>query len=318
MMNGLLLTAGFAVLVVTANSMVTSASTLAQQFGISSWLVGLTVLSLATSMPEMVVTLVSGMRNHPDLAIANVLGSNVANILLVLGLAALIRPIPVRNKAITADLCVSLLAALLVALLANTALLSGDSTPSISSSEGFILLICFLLYITYTFTNGQNASGEPTRRNSRKDWLRPILMLVIMGIGMYWGGLWVVDGAVAVAHHWGIESASIGLTIVALGTSAPELMASTIAAYRGQTDMAVGNVIGSNIFNLLWVLGLTSSVIALPFTAINDIDFAVLISSSVLIILITLSSRRGQIGRVPGSFFVLFYFAYFIQVVVRA
>ena len=264
----------------------------------------------------MLVTMVAGFRNNADLAIANLIGSNIANVLLVLGVAAIVRPLPVHNQTVVSEIPFSLTAALLVGFLANAALFSDVPELSISQLDGFILLFFFLLFMLYVYKvsreSDQNAPAE-----ARLSTGRSIVYIVVGVAGLYFGGDWVVDGAVGLATIFGVDDALIGLTVVAVGTSSPELVASAVAAYRNQTDIAVGNVVGSNIFNLLWVLGFTASFVELPFTMVSNSDLVMVIVSSSLIILALVTGRRNAIMRSHGVVFVLLYALYICYVVTR-
>lgn len=317
MIDGLLLFSGLAILIIAANYLVKGASHVAARLGISPLVVGLTVVSFGTSMPEMLVTLTAGLQQNADLAIANIVGSNIANVLLVLGVAAIIRPLPVGNSTIVSEIPFSLTAALLVGFLANAALFSKYHELSISRLDGGILLFFFLLFMLYIFkTSREDDSDAPQVATSGTlGWA--IIQIALGVVGLYFGGQWVVSGAVGFAQTWGVNDALIGLTIIAIGTSAPELVASAVAAYRKETDIAVGNVVGSNIFNLLWVLGLTSSIVELPFEVITNTDLVMVILSSALIIVALVSSRRYVILRSHGILFVTLYCAYLFYVVQR-
>lgn len=317
MFDILLLAVGLAALIKGADLLVVGASDVAARFGVSPLAIGLTIVSFGTSMPEMLVTLVSGLRHSPDLAIANIIGSNIANVLLVLGIAAVIRPLPVQNSTVVSEIPFSLTAALLVGFLANAALFSGHQELSISRLDGAILLFFFMLFMLYVYKlsrAGDYFDNGPARLRGR---VRPALYIAVGVAGLYFGGQWVVDGAVSIAQSWGVTDALIGLTIVAVGTSSPELVASAVAAWRGQTDIAVGNVVGSNIFNLLWVLGFTSTMVELPFEVVNNSDLVMVIGSSAIIILAMVTSRRRAIVRWHGAVFVLLYAWYLGWVIVR-
>ena len=308
---------GLVVLVKGADLLVSGASSIAGRLGISTLVIGLTVVSFGTSLPEMLVTLVSGLRHNSDLAIANVIGSNIANVLLVLGIAAIIRPLPVKNSTVVSEIPFSLTAALLVGFLANAALFSSHPKLSISRLDGGILLFFFALFILYVYKisretadpSGDNPKVMPTSRSA--------LYIVLGVVGLYLGGGWVVDGAVGIARDLNVDDALIGLTIVAIGTSSPEIVASAVAAYRNQTDIAVGNVVGSNIFNLLWVLGFTSSLVELPFEVVNNTDLVMVICSSALIILALVASRNNSILRSHGVVFIALYAGYLFYVINR-
>ena len=317
MMDALLLVFGLVVLIKGADLLVEGASSLARQFGISSLTIGLTVVSLGTSMPELLVSLMSGLQNKPDLAIANVIGSNIANVLLVLGIAAIIRPLPVRNSTVVSEIPFSLSAALLLGFLANAHLFSDLPELSISHMDGAILLFFFCLFMLYVYKTSKTEAPPIAPVASDGTRLRAFALISLGALGLYFGGQWVVDGAIGLARLWGLNDALIGLTIVAIGTSSPELVATAVAAYRNQTDIAVGNVIGSNVFNLLWVLGFTSTIVELPFEVVSNTDLVVVIASSALVILALVSSGNNTVKRSHGVLFVSFYLAYIVYVVMR-
>lgn len=317
MIDGLLLVVGLVFLIKAADLLVKGASLIAARLGISPLVVGLTVVSFGTSMPEMLVTLTAGLQHNADLAIANIVGSNVFNVLVVLGVAAIIRPLPVRNSTIVSEIPFSLTAALLVGFLANAALFTDHHELSISRLDGGILLFFFLLFMIYIFKSSRRDENAAQQVVADGKLSRAMFQIALGIVGLYFGGQWVVSGAVGFAQTWGVDDALIGLTIVAIGTSAPELVASAVAAYRNETDIAVGNVVGSNIFNLLWILGLTSSIVELPFEVINNTDLVMVIVSSALIILAMVSSRGYTVLRSHGILFVCLYVAYLFYVVQR-
>ena len=317
MIDALLLLGGLALLIKGADLLVSGASSIAGRLGISALVIGLTVVSFGTSLPEMLVTLVSGLRQNADLAIANIIGSNIANVLLVLGLAAMIRPLPVKDSTVVSEIPFSLTAALLVGFLANAALFSSHPELSISRLDGGILLFFFALFMLYVYKMSREdthlADDEPTALSDT----RSVLYIALGAAGLYFGGGWVVDGAVGIAQALNVDDALIGLTIVAVGTSTPEIVASAVAAYRNKTDIAVGNVVGSNIFNLLWVLGFTSSLVELPFEVVNNTDLMMVICSSALILLALATSRNNSIMRTHGMVFIALYAGYIFYVTTR-
>ncbi len=316
MTDALLLLFGLIILIKAADFLVSGSRSIAAELGISPLVIGLTVVSFGTSMPELLVTLVSGLDNNADLAIANIIGSNIANMLLVLGVAAIIRPLPVQNSTVVSEIPFSLTAAVLVGFLANAALFSDYPELSISQLDGGILLFFFLLFMLYVYKiSRENEEEEPSVPDLGR--ARAIFYVLLGVIGLYFGGRFVVDGAVSLSMLLGVDDALIGLTIVAIGTSTPELVASAVAAYRNQTDIAVGNVVGSNIFNLLWVLGFTSSVVELPFEVISNSDIVMMIASSSLIILVLVSGRSNVIMRMHGIVFVTLYALYIVYVSLR-
>jgi cation:H+ antiporter len=313
------LAAGLAVLLGGADLLVRGASAIAIRAGISHLVIGLTIVSLGTSMPEMIVTSFAGAQGKPDLAIGSVLGSNIANVLLVLGVAAVIKPLPVQNSTVVSEIPFSLMAALLVGFLANAALLSDSSELSLSRIDGLILLFFFGLFILYIYkvTRGQLQSRHEVESDRGIQPARAAIYCVAGMIGLFFGGEWVISGATGLAEIFGMPDAIIGLTVVAIGTSSPELIASAMAAYRGETDIAVGNVVGSNIFNLLWVLGLTSSIRELPFQVISNTDILAVIASSTLVILALGASRRLMVLRSHGILFLVVYASYLFYLAQR-
>ena len=304
-------------LIKSADFLVAGASSIAVRLGISSLVIGLTIVSFGTSLPEMLVTMVSGLRHNADLAIANVIGSNIANVLLVLGVAAIVRPLTVHDSTVVSEIPFSLTAALLVGFLANAALFSPIPELSISRLDGGILLFFFVLFMLYVYKMSREKADAVNAESIDLGTVRALAYIVLGTVGLYFGGNWVVDGAVGIAQQLAVDDALIGLTIIAVGTSSPELVASAVAAYRNQSDIAVGNVVGSNIFNLLWVLGLTSSFVELPFEMISNTDLVMVIASSSLIIVAMAISRNNTIQRIHGIVFVALYAAYVAYVIGR-
>ena len=317
MIDALLLISGLVLLLVAADLLVKGASSVAARHSVSPLMIGLTVVSFGTSMPEMLVSFIAGMRGSADLAVANVLGSNIFNVLVVLGVAALINPLKVQNSTVVSEIPFSLSAAILLGFLANAALFSARPELSISRLDGFILLGFFLLFMLYIFSISRAASEDDSGSPPAGSYLGSIAFILIGVAGLFLGGKWAVDGAVALAGQWGVDDAMIGLTIVAVGTSLPELAASAMAAYRKETDIAVGNVVGSNIFNILWILGVTASIRPLPFSAISNVDIVMVIVATLLILLAIASTRAAGITRPWGAVFIAVYVAYMAYVIQR-
>lgn len=317
MLDVLLTLAGLALLIVAADYLVKGASSIAARYGVSPLIIGLTVVSFGTSMPEMLVSVTAGGQGSADLAVSNVLGSNIFNVLVVLGVAAMIYPLRVQSSTVVSEVPFSLSAAILLGFLANAALFTSKPELSISRLDGGILLLFFMLFMLYIFSisgaDSVDASTAPRERSIG----RSITFILLGVVGLFYGGQWAVDGAVGLARSWGVDDALIGLTIIAIGTSLPELVASAVAAYRREVDIAVGNVVGSNIFNLLWVLGVTASLTELPFDAISNIDIIMVIASTMLILLAVVASRTATIARGWGVLFVCVYIAYMVYVVQR-
>lgn len=309
---------GFVALAAGAVSLIDGATNIARKFHVSEMVVGLTIVSIGTSMPELVVSSFAGLRGHADLAVANLLGSNIANVLLILGLAAVIRALPVTDTTVLSEIPFSLTAALLVGFLANAALFTTSAELTISRVDGGILLFFFSLFMLYVVKMSKDSMAPRDGPAARNAGLTRSWLLVILGMfALYLGGQWVVAGAVDMASYMGYSESMIGLSVVAVGTSLPELFASAIAARRGNIDIAVGNVIGSNIFNMLWVLGVASVISDLPFDVVSNTDIAMVIFSTTMVIVAVALGRKGTIERWHGIAFILTYFAYLAFLVDR-
>lgn len=318
MITYLLFALGFVLLIKGADLLVTGAAEIALKFRISEMVIGLTIVSFGTSLPEMIVSVVANLSGHADLAVANVLGSNIANVLLILGVAAIIRALPVKDATVLSEIPFSLTAALLVGFLANAALFSTTRELTVSRLDGGILLFFFVLFMIYVYKVAGAGDDPHETEETRSVALPRAIFLVALGVlGLYLGGRWVVDGALTVASDLGFSESMMGLTVVAIGTSLPELVASGVAAYRGKTDIAVGNVVGSNIFNLLLVLGISSVISELPFDLISNTDLMMVIFASALIIVAMAMGRKSVIRRWHGILFVLTYAGYLTFVVQR-
>jgi len=312
----LLLLLGLGFLVKGADMLVDGSIAIASRARIPPMVVGLTIVSFGTSMPEFLVTMISGLQHNADLAVANVIGSNIANVLLVLGIAAIIRPLPIGDATVVTEVPFSLTAALLVGFLANAALF-GSPELTIGRLDGCILLFFFLLFMLYVYKVSREGNGGGMRGVEPMSTPKAVTYVILSIVLLYFGGMWVVSAAVGLATALGVDDALIGLTVVAVGTSTPEIVASAVAARRGQADVAVGNVVGSNIFNLLWILGSTSAVVGLPFEVISNTDLVMVIAASSLVILALVSSRHRTIMRWHGVFFILLYCAYVVYAIRR-
>lgn len=315
----ILFLAGFLLLVKGADILVAGASAIARKYQVSDMVVGLTIVSIGTSMPELIVNILSSLQGQSDLAIGNVFGSNVANLLLILGVTAIICPLPLKRSTILTELPFSLIATLLVGFLANAKLFDNFEDLHISRSDGYILIFFFLLFMVYIYNVAKTNKDEMIEEQEAPvmSMVRAILYIVLGVAGLFLGGKWVVDGAVKIAQNLGLSESFIGLTVVAIGTSLPELVTSATAAYRRNIDIAVGNVVGSNIFNLLWILGLSAIIHPLPFSVLSNYDILMMIFASTLLILVLPFGTRNAIGRKGGFFFLLVYFCYVAFLIMR-
>ncbi|PKK89686.1 MAG: sodium:proton exchanger [Candidatus Wallbacteria bacterium HGW-Wallbacteria-1] len=313
-----LLIIGFILLVKGADVLVAGASSLAKRLKISDIVIGLTVVSFGTSMPELVVNVISSNNGSSDLAIGNVLGSNISNILLILGISAMIAPLPILRNTVLSEIPFSLIATLLVGFLANASLFESQHQLQISRYDASLLLFFFVLFMFYIFMiTKENRDETETETYEELSVLKSVLYVLSGCFALFLGGKWVVDGAIELAQSFGMSESFIGLTVVAVGTSLPELVTSAMAAYRGNTDIAVGNVVGSNIFNLLWILGLSALIKPLPFKLLSNTDIGMLIFSSTLLFVALMIGRRNVIDRWNGVTFVVIYISYISYLVVR-
>jgi cation:H+ antiporter len=302
---------GFGLLIAGAGWLINGALKIGRDLGVSELAIGLTVVSIGTSLPELVVNVLASFEGSAGLAIGNILGSNVANVLLILGISAAIRELPIRDGTILSEIPICLAATLLVGFLANAALFSETHTLSITRFDGVILMGFFALFLGYVFvTASDGVLAESREAGAARSWTWATVQIVGGAIAMAFGGNWVVEGALTIVANLGVSESLVGLTVVAIGTSLPELVASATAAYRGNTDLAVGNVIGSNIFNLLWVLGVSALIRPLPFDLVSNTDLLMVIASSTLLILAMAVGRPNTIDRWEGWTFLAVYVAY--------
>lgn len=314
--------AGLALILVGANALTDGASAIARRMGISDLVVGLTVVAFGTSTPELVISVLSAVNGNPGMAVGNVVGSNIFNILAIIGVTALVRPIVIEKTVMTREIPMMIISSLVLLILGNTVLLDGDTTAVVSRAEGLILLIFFGIFMWYTFSAAKNATpDDPAADGTGKkefNMLKAILW-VVGGLAMLViGGDRFVAGASGIASMMGISDAVIGLTIAAAGSSLPELATSIVAARKGRTSMAVGNVIGSNIFNIFFVLGTTSTVNPVAFGGIGNVDLLTLMGASLLFLACGWLFGKRTITRAEGAVFTLCYIGYISYLVITA
>lgn len=318
-MTTLLFFIGFVFLVKGADWLVSGASSVASRFGVSALVIGLTIVALGTSAPELVVNLIASLQGNTDLAIGNVVGSNIANILLILGISALIYPLTVQKSTVWKEIPFALLAVVMLAILANDVLIDQATTSVITRIDGFVLIGFFVIFLYYVFGVAFNSpqsvpEGETAIIHSLS---RSVWMIAGGLAGLIVGGKWIVDGAVAFASSLGVSEALIGLTVVAVGTSLPELATSAVAAYKKNVDIAIGNIIGSNIFNVFWILGISASIKPLPFDSKLNFDMLMAIAATVLLFWALFIGKRHTVDRWQGGVFVFSYVAYTVFLIMR-
>ena len=314
----LLFILGFILLIKGADFLVSGASVIARRFNISELVIGLTVVAFGTSTPELFVNILASAQNNTDIAIGNVMGSTIANILLILGISAIIFPLSVSRGTVWQQIPFGLLAAIVVGLMINDRLIDGEGYSRLSRIDGLVLLAFFTIFIYYTFSIALEIEGMDGQVPVKKGGLFKAFLMVVGGFaGLILGGKWIVDGAVVIARNVGMSESMVGLTIVAIGTSLPELATSAIAAYKKKVEIAVGNVVGSNIFNLFLVLGISSTIKPLPFKEKNNLDIGVVILSSLLLFLFMFTGKKRKLDRWEGAIFILLYFGYIAYLVIK-
>ncbi len=318
-----LLIIGFAALIKGADLFVDGSSSLARIFHISGVIIGLTIVALGTSAPELAVSTVAALSGSNEIALSNVVGSNLFNLLSVLGVCALIHPLPVADDINKRDFPVSIIATVFLlivtcskSIVSGTAVIAGmeDIVGSVSRVTGIVLLVAFVCYIAYLIFDAKKHPEE--EQDTEHATFKKCILLILVGIVMIAaGGQAVVTSAKAIARTFGMSETLIGLTIVAVGTSLPELVTSIVAAGKGETGMAVGNVVGSNIFNLLFILGVSSTIHPITVNMASLIDMAILIVVSVLTFVFALTKKR--INRPEGAVMLLIYIADVVHAVLR-
>lgn len=308
---------GFVFLIKGADLLVEGASSLAKKFKINDLVIGLTIVAFGTSAPELFVNLSASFNGSTEIAIGNILGSNIANILLILGVTALIQPIKVQNSTIWKEIPFSLLAVIIIGIMANDIFIDGAKNSVLSRSDGFILIAFFSIFMYYIVEiSKKNPAALIDEEGIKKmSNLKSIGFIVVGLIGLVFGGEWIVNGAVKIAEGIGMSKSVIGLTVIAIGTSLPEMATSIVAAYKGKSDIAIGNVVGSNIFNVFWILGLSSIIKPLPFLASSNTDILVAIFSSALLFPFMFVGKKHQLDKWQGVLFLCLYAAYIVYLV---
>lgn len=309
---------GFLLLVKGADFFVDGASSIAKKLAIPTFVIGLTIVAFGTSAPELAVSIAAAMKGSNDIAIGNVVGSNIFNTLVVLGASAALTPIAVEKGMIKRDYPLSIFAAVLLGILAMDTILFKAPAMTLGRLDGVILLIAFAFFMSMTVKEGLKQRGAAAENEEEivvmPAW-KSLLMLVVGLAGIIIGGDLSVDGAKEIARAFGLSEALIGLTIVAFGTSLPELVTSVIAAKKGESDIAVGNVIGSNIFNIFLILGVSATIMPMNVSGTYLYDIGVLVAVMVLTYLPIAKTKK--VGRGMGVTMVAAYLAYTVYLIMR-
>jgi cation:H+ antiporter len=309
---------GFVFLIKGADFLVDGATSVARSLNVSDLLIGLTVVAFGTSTPELFVNIIASLKGNTDIAIGNVLGSNIANILLILGVSSILYPLAVTKGTVWKEIPFSLLAAIVLLFMANDQILDRAGASALTRIDGLTFLCFFMIFIYYTFSIAERVEGmEEHIPAGQYGWLRSLLYIIAGLAGLAVGGKWIVDGAIALATKFGMSESLIGLTIVAVGTSLPELATSAVAAYKKNVDIAVGNVVGSNIFNIFFVLGISATIKPLPFQTKNNVDLGMVILSSLMLFFFMFTGKKRSLDRWEGVVCVILYFSYVAFLIVN-
>ncbi len=324
-MDYLLLIVGLGLLLLAANYLVDSSVAIAQRAKISNFIIGLTIVGIGTSAPELFVSVSSALSNSGDIAMGNVIGSNIANILLILGVTAMIFPFDIERLQRNRDIPFLIIATIFVTLIANDTILPGFSKNSLNRLDGIILLVCFLIYMGWVIVQkgkdpkkaledaDEEASSSLTGKNPWLLWAIAVVSLA----ALIFGGNLFLDSAKNLARAWGMSEAVIAITIVAVGTSLPELVTAVIAATKKNPQLALGNVIGSNLFNLMFILGTAATVKPLILVDINIWDYAVMFVAAIMLFTVVLTFKKNKFDRIEGFIFFGAYVAYTVYLLLR-
>lgn len=308
-MEYLILVISLAGIVFGADYLVAGAVSIARKFKVSDFVIGAAIVGVGTSMPELVVSFIGAIQGNADVAIGNVVGSNIFNILGILGITAIFFPIAVNKDNMKFEMPLCIVVSILLTILVFN--FFNGNIPTISRVDGLVLLLCFALFMWYSFYRDrkQNTSGpEQTVTQEEKTPLWLAIVKVLGGLAVLITSCdFFVDNAVLIAKSFGVNDAFISLTLIACGTSLPELAASVAAALKKNTQLALGNIIGSNIFNITLILGLSSQVMPLNSSGITAVDYAVMIGAAIATVIL---GWKGKIGRLSGTLLFICFIAY--------
>src|SRR5690554_3950657 len=315
MIDILILLAGFVALIWGADKLVDAASGLAAKMGVPPIVIGLTIVAFGTSAPELVVNVFAALDDSTEMVLGNVIGSNLFNVLGILGVCSIIYPLTVKNNTTWIEIPLSLLAALVVFVVANDVLFDEMDQNLITRTDGLILLLFFAIFLAYNIILAKNSSDDDQVETSNYTYWGAVLFIVLGLGGLVLGGRLIVVGAVSIAESFGLSERVIGLTIVSIGTSLPELATSVMAVRRRNLDIAIGNVVGSNIFNIFFVLGISTVVTAVPVQDVAFVDVFLNILAGLLLFVFVFTGKGRSLERWEGIVFLTLYIAYLIFLV---
>ena len=317
MIDILILLLGLGLILVGANALTDGASAVAKRFGISDLVIGLTIVAMGTSAPELVVSVTAALNDSAELALGNVVGSNIFNILAIVGCTAIVMPISVGKGLMSKELPLVILSSLVMWAVASDTLLDGEAANVVSRIDGILLLAFFAIFMRYTFSIAKADSPDTEEIKPMPMW--KAALWIIGGLaGLIFGGRYFVDGASGIARSLGVSESVIGLTLVAAGTSLPELATSVVAALKKNPGIAIGNVIGSCLFNVFFIIGTAATISPLPLGGITQTDMLTLVGASVLLWFFGLVIGDRKITRVEGVFMLLCYIAYTAWLIINS
>ena len=315
-LNILLLIIGLALVVGGANFLTDGAASIAKRFRLSDLVIGLTVLAFGTSAPELTVCLMAALKGSADIAIGNVIGSNIFNILAIVGITALIMPLTMSNSTIRIEIPLTILSSAVLFFMANDRLFDMAGENVITRTEGFVLLAFFLIFLFYTFnmSKGEESPGQV------RQFALPLSIIMVIGglVALVFGGDLFVDNAAMLAGRMGVSESVVAITIVAGGTSLPELVTTLVAAIKKRPGMAIGNIVGSNLFNILLILGVSSSISPIRIQGITVVDYGIFILSAILLYVFGLFFGDKTIKRFEGSILLSLFICYTVYLVMTA
>lgn len=308
--------AGIVLVILGADWLTKGASALARRFNMSELLIGLTIVAIGTSLPELVISTGSALKGSPGLALGNIIGSNIFNGMLILGVTALLCPIKFDAKMLTREIPFNLLASVVLILVSGSMLVGGAPGEMVTRYGGMILLCFLAVFVRYTFSI-TNDGGDEEAGEMMPVW--KVLLFIAAGLAaLIFGGNIFVDGATAIARVLGLSEAVIGITIVSAGSSLPELAVSVSAARKGNVGIALGNVLGSNILNIFFILGVSATITPIALDGFSFVDYYVLLASSLLIYIVTRFGGKAVINRFEGAVLVAGYVAYTTYLIMNA
>lgn len=302
---------GLVMILVGSDWLVDGASSVARKYGISEFVIGVTIVGIGTSMPELVSSAISAIGGHGDMALGNVTGSNICNVLLILGVTALISPIGYTRSNMRKDIPLALAVSMFLLLVLYNGFGLFGGVPGISRMDALFLLLFFVIFMVDSFKSGKQDAVEEVTEEGKSMPIGKAVVLIVLGLaGLVFGGRLFVDHTVSIAEQFHVSEAFISITLMALGTSLPELATCVVAAMKGKNQLALGNVIGSNIFNILLIIGASGLISPFEIQSISSVDMIMVVAVMVMLWMAALTFKKRELDRVEGAIFLLCYIGY--------